>query len=282
MLKSANPYGFELTIAGFYLGSVLAAVQRSGAMIASSGRKDDDDPVVIHAVTSGSITFDGAREGYSVQAGNLIVRDAGQPWRLACERNTASHVITIPRGLIRESSSRPTLLRHACVAELAGPEGQLIFEYLDMLRTTDLLDSQAASMMAERAFVSLVAGLLEGNSVQGPTDMGSIILTAKKVIEKNLEREDLSPALVAGRLGISVRTLHRAFSAGDQSVMSLIRQLRMEGARRDLLSSDETDVISRAAAKWHFSDASHFIRNFKSVHGVTPRAYMAERSEAAK
>src|SRR5262249_15158831 len=62
VLQSANPYGFQLTVAGFRVGSVLAAVQRSGAVTASSGRKDDGDPIVIHAVTSGSITFDGPRE----------------------------------------------------------------------------------------------------------------------------------------------------------------------------------------------------------------------------
>ncbi|MFF4211481.1 hypothetical protein ACFYZE_19410 [Streptomyces sp. NPDC001796] len=32
--------------------------------------------------------------------------------------------------------------------------------------------------------------------------------------------------------------------------------------------------VSEIAARRHFSDASHFIRNFKSTYGATPAAYL--------
>ncbi|WP_177309321.1 helix-turn-helix transcriptional regulator [Streptomyces sp. ok210] len=113
-------------------------------------------------------------------------------------------------------------------------------------------------------------------------DPDEAILTARAVIEQNLENEDLTPALVANKIGVSVRTPHRLFSASDYSVMSLIRQLRMERARIDLLSSDSTNGVSYAAAKWHFSDASHFIRNFKQTYGLTPRSYVQENQNVVR
>ncbi|MFF1956989.1 helix-turn-helix domain-containing protein [Streptomyces sp. NPDC058220] len=31
-------------------------------------------------------------------------------------------------------------------------------------------------------------------------------------------------------------------------------------------------TVSEIAARWHFADASHFVRSFKKRHGVTPSA----------
>lgn len=281
VLQPTNPNGFQLTVAGFYVGRVLAAVQRSGSVTALSGKSDGDDPIVIHAVTSGSLTFEGAREQHTVQPGQLIVRNSGKPWNLASGVRTSSHVLTIPRSLIKPTSSADPL-RRARIAEAKSPEVKLLFSYLNMLRTADVLDSPAASDLAERAFLSLLSGIIEDKNAPVRVDPDEVVLTARAVIEENLENEDLTPTLVANKLGISVRTLHRLFSASDCSVMSLIRQLRMERARIDLLSSDSTNGVSNAAAKWHFSDASHFIRNFKQTYGLTPRSYVQENQNTGE
>ncbi|WP_433453909.1 helix-turn-helix domain-containing protein [Streptomyces sp. CA-142005] len=278
VLQSENPHGFHLTVAGFYINTVLAAVQRSGAVIASSGGSDGDDPIVIHAITSGEMTFGGTREEHPVKAGQLIVRDSRTPWRIVCGVHTSSHVITIPRRLATAASSSSNPFRTAHLFDMARPEVRLIFDYLTMLRTADMLDSPVASEMAEKSFLSLLAGLLEHDSPSGRIGREDAVLVARSVIEQNLESKDLTPAFVAGKLGISVRALHRAFSASECSVMSLIRQLRMEKARSDLLSSDPATCVSLTAAKWHFSDASHFIRSFKQTYGLTPKSFVQEHA----
>ncbi|MEW1569489.1 helix-turn-helix domain-containing protein [Streptomyces sp. NPDC093509] len=278
VLQPENPDGFQLTVAGFYIGNVLAAVQRSGSVTAVSGGSDSEDPIVIHAVTSGSIVFNGTREQHMIQPGKLIVRDSGRPWNMACKIQTASHVITIPRSRIKSVDSASRLLKRALLADAKAPAAKLLFAYLNMLRTSDILDSLRASELAERAFLTLLSGVIEGENVPTRIDPDESILTARAIIEQNLENGDLTPALVANELGVSVRTLHRLFSASDHSVMSLIRQLRMERARVDLLSTGSVNGISCAAAKWHFSDASHFIRNFKQIYGITPRSYVQENS----
>lgn len=279
VIHSANPNGFVLTVSGFYVGKVLAAVQRSGAVTAMSGRPGDDDPIVIHAVTSGWITFETANEIHTVRAGQLIIRDAGNSWRLACSANTASRVITIPRALFQRPFSID-LLRRAHVAEMGSPEVRLVLDYLKMLGTADWLDSRVAADLAETALLAFIAGLIEKEPVYHWLDAEGTMLAARGVIERHLQDEDLSPALIAHQLGISVRTLHRSFSFSDHSVMSLIRQLRIEGARADLLSGRSATAVSQIAAKWHFSDASHFIRNFKARYGVTPGAYVHEHEDS--
>lgn len=278
VIQSANPHGFLLTVSGFYVGKVLAAVQRSGAVTAASGRSDDDDPIVIHAVTSGWIKFERAYEVHTVRAGQIIIRDAGNSWRLDSAANTASHVITIPRTLLQKPFSF-NLSRRAHVAEMASPEVRLVLDYLRMLETAESLDSFAAASLAEAAFMALIVGLLEKEPVYRWLDAEGTMTAARAVIERHLQDENLSPTLIAQRLGISVRTLHRSFSDGDHSVMSLIRQLRIEAARTDLLSGQSAAAVSQVAAKWQFSDASHFIRSFKARYGVAPGVYVQENGK---
>ncbi|MFE1520923.1 helix-turn-helix domain-containing protein [[Kitasatospora] papulosa] len=97
---------------------------------------------------------------------------------------------------------------------------------------------------------------------------------AREVIERSIEDPDISPIIIARTLGISVRTLHRSFSTSDESVMSLVRRRRLQRAHEDLVQSGDIAKVSEIAARWLFSDASHFIRNFKSIYGTTPAAYL--------
>ncbi|WP_260334114.1 helix-turn-helix domain-containing protein [Streptomyces beigongshangae] len=107
-----------------------------------------------------------------------------------------------------------------------------------------------------------------------------VLREARNVIEENLGDPDLSPALIARTLGVSLRTLHRAFSMSDDSVMSFARRRRLERAHGDLVRADNPAGISEIAARWHFSDASHFIRNYKSFYGATPAAHLRRVSRS--
>ncbi|MDX3072798.1 helix-turn-helix transcriptional regulator [Streptomyces sp. MI02-7b] len=80
--------------------------------------------------------------------------------------------------------------------------------------------------------------------------------------------------MIAGILGVSLRTLHRSFSATDESIMTFMRRRRLQNAHDDLLRCGNPVGVSEIAARWHFSDASHFIRAFKAAYGTTPAAYL--------
>ncbi|MFI6022820.1 helix-turn-helix domain-containing protein [Streptomyces sp. NPDC051287] len=101
-----------------------------------------------------------------------------------------------------------------------------------------------------------------------------LLRAARSAIEANLDRPDLSPALIARVLGVSLRTLHRCFSGSGDSVMSFARHRRLHRAHDDLLGSSHARRISEVAARWQFSDASHFIRHFKAAFGSTPTLHI--------
>ncbi|NGO08278.1 helix-turn-helix domain-containing protein [Streptomyces sp. HC44] len=96
---------------------------------------------------------------------------------------------------------------------------------------------------------------------------------AKDLANNHLPDPELSPAMLARELNISVRTLQRAFATVGESVTTYIRHRRLEEARLALTAPSGRWSISELAAHWQFADSSHFIRAFKKHYGQTPTEY---------
>ena len=79
--------------------------------------------------------------------------------------------------------------------------------------------------------------------------------------------------MLARELNVSVRTLQRAFTTVGETVISYIRQRRLEEARLALTAPSGRVSVSELAAHWQFADSSHFIRTFKKQYGRTPTEY---------
>ncbi|NGO08282.1 helix-turn-helix domain-containing protein [Streptomyces sp. HC44] len=105
---------------------------------------------------------------------------------------------------------------------------------------------------------------------------------AKDLANSHLPDPELSPAMLARELNISVRTLQRAFATVGESVTTYIRHRRLEEARLALTAPSGRWSISELAAHWQFADSSHFIRAFKKHYGQTPTEYARSTGAAAR
>jgi AraC-like DNA-binding protein len=96
-------------------------------------------------------------------------------------------------------------------------------------------------------------------------------------IENHLEDNDLTPAVIAGSAGISVRHLHRIFAAKGCTVAEWIRERRLERCRGDLANPQLSDSsITDIALRWGFSDSAHFSHCFRKEFGVSPRDFRTD------
>ncbi|MGH8032926.1 MAG: GlxA family transcriptional regulator [Luteimonas sp.] len=81
---------------------------------------------------------------------------------------------------------------------------------------------------------------------------------------------------IAARLGISTKTLTRAFQkAFELSPSAFLRILRMSHGRWDVMNTKKP--IASLAWEYDFSDASHFTRLFRKYYGTTPAQARAKR-----
>lgn len=86
---------------------------------------------------------------------------------------------------------------------------------------------------------------------------------------------------LASSLGCSERQLHRGFMLNaDQPPAQYWRKLRLQHARK--LLSDTSLHVTQIAYATGFSDASHFIQQFRKCYGETPHLFRKLRHQAER
>jgi AraC-like DNA-binding protein len=89
--------------------------------------------------------------------------------------------------------------------------------------------------------------------------------------ERHLGDPDLGPASLARAHHVSVRLLHVAFAAEQETLSSWIRRRRLEHCLEDLTDPALAHVpISAIATRWGLSNHAHFSRAFRATYGLSP------------
>ncbi|EGH71559.1 transcriptional regulator, AraC family protein [Pseudomonas syringae pv. aceris str. M302273] len=100
-------------------------------------------------------------------------------------------------------------------------------------------------------------------------DTESLFLKAKCFVNANLDDYRLTTQYIADALGISRRTLARAFAKHDATLMHYIWSRRLEVSHA-LLAEGKVKQITDAAIQTGFCDLWHYSRAFKKKYGVSP------------
>jgi AraC-like DNA-binding protein len=104
---------------------------------------------------------------------------------------------------------------------------------------------------------------------------------AMDLLRQRLGEPGLVAQDVADTLGLSLRSLHRAFAPGESFACSL-RRLRMQEAARLLASARFARLgVAEIGRRCGYLDASHFVRHFRAEHGLTPGAWRRSIAGAA-
>jgi transcriptional regulator GlxA family with amidase domain len=99
----------------------------------------------------------------------------------------------------------------------------------------------------------------------------SLVQRAILLMEQHLQAQSVVVQLVAETLGVSSRTLVRAFKKSfNLSPSAFFRAMRIAHCRWELLNTEKPS--GRIALDHGFSDASHFTRVFRKYYFATPAA----------
>lgn len=220
-----------------------------------------------------SFLVDISRSGYALDAdGDHIQLNLSFPHHLLAELHERWHGVAADEAMWRQSfkfggpgSSWHALLEYCvrCIAEMPdqvtdGPLGQHLEEMLGMNLLTQWsrrsgTPAYARSNGLAPRYVAAAEAYLRAHARDAPT------LTE-----------------LAAAVGVSVRALTGAFrSYRDQSPIALLREVRMNGVRSDLLSAPPGATVTSVLRSWGYVNHGVFAQAYGARFGEPPSATLA-------
>lgn len=181
------------------------------------------------------------------------------PWALA-------HALAYGRSIALDRVFTSKSGIGACVASLIDA----IFS-----SHADLSSSDSAALQVSLAEAIIQLGT-SANGSMADAARADLFSNLKSIATAALDDPELTPAKVAAKAGVSVRTLHRVFQASGETFWSWIRDRRLERCYAELTAPNPSRRgITEVAFRWGFNELSTFDRNFRKRYGVSPRKVRA-------
>ncbi|MGS5086786.1 helix-turn-helix domain-containing protein [Hydrogenophaga sp. A37] len=207
----------------------------------------------------------------NLRPGDAVLVDASQPYELHFPHSVGCLSVQMPRAWVGEWLTAVEVPTARAIHREQG-WGAVLSALCLQLGRDPALAAHMAPTWVEDQFGALLAAALE--PPPGPTCATTIHdLHARAVawMRERLDQSGWRAADLAQHLGVSPRSLHRAFARVGDTVAGRWRQLRL-GHARLLLSQRRLAGLSVAEVgrRCGYTDASHFGRDFQRDAGVTP------------
>ena len=238
-----------------------------------------EDMVRLYVIRRGAWTLGGPndRSERTISAGQFLLKHVQRPSHFETVPGTTATVLVLPAAILKPMLGNRIIAGPADSAEL-----RLLTAHTNMVRLTMPDLTPAGAQAAHSTLIELAKAVARQRFDDAePVLAPALAQAAKDLADSRLADPELSAAVLARELNVSVRTLQRAFTVAGESVISYIRERRLEEARLALTAPPAGRLsISELAAHWQFADSSHFIRTFKQRYGRTPTEYARSMSSA--
>ena len=210
-----------------------------------------------------------------LNAGDTTIIDASHPWSSTCETDCVRLYLRVPRWML-ENRLRSREIRAAQKIWGTTRAGAAVHRLSQSLYyEARRMDKDETDASLDAYFHALAVAL--GHNEISEEARTALLHHILRYIDSHLAEPTLSPVVVASAVGISLRHLHRVFSATDGTMGDYIRGRRLEQCRKDMMDSRlRARTITEIAFSWGFSDAAHFSHAFRKQFGTSPRAFRSE------
>ncbi|MGG7577671.1 AraC family transcriptional regulator [Rhizobium sp. YTUHZ045] len=239
-----------------------------------------------HAIATGSAKFDvGRSQGLLTSADRYSGVEIGE--------GSIAEGFSVPKHLVHKALADsfecfvPADFEFSPSLDLAtGPALQLM-NLMRFFRTeicgSQLVVSPIALAGFQEMFCSLITQNIQHSLSQKLASARTCYITPAQ-LKRAMEFAKANAALpitiadMAMAAGVSARTLQVNFRRFlNTTPMSFLRQLRFEGARRDLVQAAPSATVSEIARQWGFIHMGRFSAEYRSHFGVSPTADLARR-----
>ncbi|MFJ9829654.1 helix-turn-helix domain-containing protein [Streptomyces sp. NPDC101160] len=287
-LSTECPADFEAEAAVLELGDVRMArfafsplrSRRTPALI----RRGDPEQYQLGLIHSGRASFSQLRNDCSVSAGDLVFWDTSRPSDAEIPvqaRRMELLMLQLPRHALPLADRNADRLLASRIPADQGTAAVLA----TFLRSLEAHAAQCASQRELGRLGSIAVDLLAAGLAQRldaeeelPAEVRTqaLLRHVHTFVDDHLGDPDLTPATIAARHNISLRTLHQLFQGTGETVQARIRRRRLERCRADLGRPGPLGhPIAVIAARWGFSGPTVFSRSFREAYGMSPTEFRA-------
>jgi AraC family transcriptional activator of tynA and feaB len=205
-----------------------------------------------------------------LRPGDAVLVDSAQPYELHFPHAVGCLSVQMPRAWVGEwlmavdvPTARPVYREQGW--------GPVLSALCLQLGRDPTLAAQVAPAWMEDQFGALLGAALEPNAAPAGAPVHDLHSRAVAWMLERLDQPALRTADLAKDLGLSARSLHRAFAGAGDTVAGRLRQMRLAHARqllgqRRLASLSVAEVGRRCG----YADASHFGRDSQRDTGLSP------------
>lgn len=206
-----------------------------------------------------------------LRAGDLALIDAREPYQVVFQEGIAISTAELPSSWLRTYLRVIDFVGPRAIARDAGWGRVLSGLCLELSNDLRLVTQAPGEWIADQLGGLLAAAAEPIDEERPARAAASLTVQAEQLLAQRLGEPGLTAAAVALALGVSVRSLHRAFAARGTSFACTLREARLRQAMQ-LLDRRNLDAlcVAEIGARCGFRDPSHFSRVFHERCGVAP------------
>ncbi len=222
-------------------------------------------------LTTGAVVAQGGRTS-RLRPGDFAIVDSTRPFELTFPDSFEQVSVALPHELMAAQLAVPAEATAIRVRGEGGIGAVAAAAVLGLARVGTTLDREAADALTQHVAGLVALALANVRPPPSSAGRGLLLQAALDELERSLGDPELTPTVVAERLGISTRYLHRLFAEHGPSFGRWLQRRRLERANRALTDPRRAHwTITEIAREYGFSDPSHFSRAFRARYGVAPR-----------
>lgn len=248
-------------------------------------RRGDPDALVLTVPSRGSVLISQHGREARVRAGEVMFWDSSHPVLHRPDGFFECDNFVVHRPKLGRFDTDLTKLTVAPIKTDTGVAAVTTHFLRGLAQRAIEVEGDPAAELVGEAVTEMMAALARSVFdlpwVGGDPD-SVLFESARQFIVAEHANADLGPTEVAAAVRVSVRKLHGLFAKHDQTVMHLVRRVRILAVRRDLADPALRHLtIGRIAASHGLPNAMVFARAFKAEYGVTARDFRASASASS-
>jgi len=214
-----------------------------------------------------------------LKPGDMALYSSVEPYQLKLTDNFSQTVVQLPLDKLLTRLPNAQLLTARCIDGQTAM-GKLVRE--NILAFVEHISSpdEILQTLVQETLIDLIATGLASDSMarlELSSPEQQLVLRARSFIQNHLGDPNLDRHRVATKMGLSVRRLNEIFSKQNESISTVIRNMRLAGVAADLKDIRFAgSSISDIAFRYGFSNLQNFSTVFRANFGRSPREYRKE------